>query len=51
MMIEGMGHDLPRAAWPQLIDAIASHSLRADERPNANGHPPLPTRPPSLSGL
>jgi pimeloyl-ACP methyl ester carboxylesterase len=50
-MIEGMGHDLPRAAWPQLIDAIATHSLRADERPNANGHPPLPTRPPLLSGL
>jgi pimeloyl-ACP methyl ester carboxylesterase len=22
MMIDGMGHDLPRAIWPQLIDAI-----------------------------
>jgi pimeloyl-ACP methyl ester carboxylesterase len=30
MMVEGMGHDLPRAAWPRLIDAIASHALRAD---------------------
>ncbi len=48
-MIEGMGHDLPRAAWPQLIDAIAAHALQADG--SANGHPSLPTRPPSLSGL
>jgi hypothetical protein len=23
-VIEGMGHDLPRGAWPQIIDAIAS---------------------------
>jgi pimeloyl-ACP methyl ester carboxylesterase len=30
MRIEGMGHDLPRAAWPRLIDAIASHTARAD---------------------
>ena len=49
MMIDGMGHDLPRAAWPQLIDGIAAHALRTDGR--ANGHPSLPTRPPSLSGL
>ena len=49
MTIEGMGHDLPRAAWPELIDAIAAHALRADGR--ANGHPPLPARPRSLSGL
>jgi pimeloyl-ACP methyl ester carboxylesterase len=48
MTIEGMGHDLPRAAWPGLIDAIAAHALRADGR--ANGHPPLPARPRSLSG-
>ncbi|HTA12004.1 MAG TPA: alpha/beta hydrolase [Solirubrobacteraceae bacterium] len=27
MMVERMGHDLPRAAWPQLIDAIAGHAL------------------------
>ncbi len=49
MTIEGMGHDLPRAAWPEMIDAIAAHALRADGR--ANGHPPLPARPRSLSGL
>ena len=49
MMVEGMGHDLPRAAWPQLIDAIAAHALRADA--SVDGHPSLPTCPPSLSGL
>ena len=30
VMIEGMGHDLPRGAWPQLIDAIAEHAHAAD---------------------
>ena len=30
MMVEGMGHDLPRGAWPRLIDAIASHAEAAD---------------------
>ncbi|MDQ6810693.1 MAG: alpha/beta fold hydrolase [Actinomycetota bacterium] len=30
MMIPGMGHDMPRAVWPRLIDAIAEHSARAD---------------------
>jgi pimeloyl-ACP methyl ester carboxylesterase len=45
MGVPGMGHDLPRAAWPTLIDAIAEHTLRADE------HAPLPSRPASLSGL
>jgi pimeloyl-ACP methyl ester carboxylesterase len=30
LKIEGMGHDLPRAAWPQLIDAIAANSKRAE---------------------
>ena len=23
VMIEGMGHDLPRAVWPQVVEAIA----------------------------
>ena len=31
MVIEGMGHDLPEAAWPQLIPAIAHHAHAADE--------------------
>jgi pimeloyl-ACP methyl ester carboxylesterase len=26
--IEGMGHDLPRALWPTLVDAIAKHATR-----------------------
>ncbi|HUE25445.1 MAG TPA: alpha/beta hydrolase [Solirubrobacteraceae bacterium] len=30
--IPGMGHDLPEAAWPQLLDAITEH-VRAAERP------------------
>jgi pimeloyl-ACP methyl ester carboxylesterase len=29
LMIEGMGHDLPRGAWPQLIDAIVENAGRA----------------------
>jgi pimeloyl-ACP methyl ester carboxylesterase len=27
--IEGMGHDLPRAVWPRIIDAIADHARAA----------------------
>jgi pimeloyl-ACP methyl ester carboxylesterase len=30
MMIEGMGHDLPRGVWPQIIDAIAEQARAAD---------------------
>jgi pimeloyl-ACP methyl ester carboxylesterase len=29
MMIEGMGHDLPRPAWDQIIDGIARTAARA----------------------
>ena len=29
LMIEGMGHDLPRGAWPRIIDAIAENAARA----------------------
>jgi pimeloyl-ACP methyl ester carboxylesterase len=29
LMIKGMGHDLPRGAWPQLIDAIVANAARA----------------------
>lgn len=28
LLIEGMGHDLPRALWPELVDAIAKHAGR-----------------------
>jgi pimeloyl-ACP methyl ester carboxylesterase len=29
MRVKGMGHDLPRAAWPQLIDGIVANTERA----------------------
>jgi pimeloyl-ACP methyl ester carboxylesterase len=31
LTIPGMGHDLPEAAWPQLLDAITEH-VRSTER-------------------
>jgi pimeloyl-ACP methyl ester carboxylesterase len=30
MLIPGLGHDLPRAAWPVIVDAITDHARRAD---------------------
>jgi pimeloyl-ACP methyl ester carboxylesterase len=30
VLIEGMAHDLPRALWDRLIDAIAEHAQAAD---------------------
>jgi pimeloyl-ACP methyl ester carboxylesterase len=30
MVIEGMGHDLPRQVWPQIIAGITSLTQRAD---------------------
>ncbi|MBA3865796.1 MAG: alpha/beta hydrolase [Solirubrobacterales bacterium] len=30
-IIEGMGHDLPRAVWPEVIEAISSNAARAGE--------------------
>src|SRR6185295_8635090 len=29
VMIDGMGHDLPRGAWPQIIGAIVENASRA----------------------
>ena len=26
LTIEGMGHELPRGAWPQIVPAIVEHS-------------------------
>jgi pimeloyl-ACP methyl ester carboxylesterase len=37
MIVEGMGHDLPEAAWPQLVPAIADHARAADR--TASGAP------------
>jgi pimeloyl-ACP methyl ester carboxylesterase len=31
--IKGMGHDLPSAAWPQLLDEISAHAHAADREP------------------
>ncbi len=49
LRIERMGHDLPRAIWPQLIDAIAENASRAGGSPAH--HPPLIAPRTSLSGL
>jgi pimeloyl-ACP methyl ester carboxylesterase len=29
LIIEGMGHDLPRGAWGRIVDAITSHAAKA----------------------
>jgi pimeloyl-ACP methyl ester carboxylesterase len=29
MLIDGMGHDLPRAAWPRIVEAIVDNAKRA----------------------
>jgi pimeloyl-ACP methyl ester carboxylesterase len=47
--VPGMGHDLPRAVWPQLLDAIAEHAASADA--SAARRPPLQAVPTPLSGL
>jgi pimeloyl-ACP methyl ester carboxylesterase len=31
LVIEGMGHDLPQGAWPQIVGAIARHTERAEK--------------------
>ena len=49
MPIEGMGHDLPRAVWPTLIDAIVENGARAGDV--SHRHPPLPADSTPLSGL
>jgi pimeloyl-ACP methyl ester carboxylesterase len=30
VLIDGMGHDLPRGVWPRIIDAIADNAARAE---------------------
>jgi pimeloyl-ACP methyl ester carboxylesterase len=30
LMIDGMGHDLPRAAWPRILDGIERNAARAE---------------------
>jgi len=36
LLIEGMGHDLPRGAWPRIVDAIAEVAERGEI--HAGGH-------------
>src|SRR2546421_3722622 len=45
MIVKGMGHDLPRAVWPRLIDAISKHAVQAGGAPPPP--PPLPPPPPA----
>ena len=33
VMVEGMGHDLPRGAWPQIIDAIIENARQRRPAP------------------
>jgi hypothetical protein len=28
LVVEGMGHDLPREAWPQIVDAIVENAAK-----------------------
>jgi pimeloyl-ACP methyl ester carboxylesterase len=49
MKVPGMGHDLPRAIWDGLIDAIAENAARAGGPPDR--HPPLHASRAPLSGL
>ena len=29
-MIDGLGHDLPRAVWPEIVEAVAANAARAE---------------------
>jgi pimeloyl-ACP methyl ester carboxylesterase len=40
LTIPGMGHDLPRALWPTIVDAIVAHVRAAEKQ-----RPPLQARP------
>lgn len=44
-LIEGMGHDLPRAAWPQIVDGITANARRADGRAAAAVRPHAQAQP------
>ena len=30
LIIAGMGHDLPKETWPEIIDAISNHTMHAN---------------------
>jgi pimeloyl-ACP methyl ester carboxylesterase len=31
VVVEGMGHDMPRGAWPQIVEAVVQHTARAGD--------------------
>ncbi len=39
LKVDGMGHDLPRALWPELIDEISSHAHASDSPPRRDPSP------------
>jgi pimeloyl-ACP methyl ester carboxylesterase len=39
LMLKGMGHDLPRALWPELIEEISAHAKASDARPRRDPSP------------
>ena len=49
MNVKGMGHDMPRAMWAELIDGIVENAERAGDPPDR--HPPSPAHRSSLSSL
>ena len=38
--VRGMGHDLPRGAWPELVSVIGEHARAADRRREQPGSAP-----------
>ena len=38
MLIDGMGHDLPRGVWPQVIDGIVDNARRAGSEVDVLAH-------------
>jgi pimeloyl-ACP methyl ester carboxylesterase len=37
LKIDGMGHDLPRGAWPQIVGAIAAHARQSGRAAEPSG--------------
>ncbi len=31
LIIDGMGHDMPKGAWPEIVDAISRHAMKAND--------------------
>ena len=40
VLIDGMGHDLPRQLWPRFVDLIVRNAERATEGSRAESDPP-----------